>query len=259
MWARFGKGEDAVQYSVVTGATSGLGLAYTEILANEGRNLILIARNSLSLQDLAQRLAKRHGIAVLTFPCDLSNQESLSQLVAKLKVLEIDILINNAGFGIYDSFESSDLENELKLINLTIIAPMTLCHELVAKIACQDAGLVINVGSIAGYLSASTYSAAKSWIKVFTEALAFEYRKLDINICCVAPGYIDTNFQNASGNSKAQIPKFLVSDPMNVAKKSLQSARKGKIVCVPALKNRCIAIFIQYAPRPLVRSLSSLR
>lgn len=248
-----------MRYSVITGATSGLGLAYAEILASEGRNLILVARNTIGLQEVSEHLTHRFGVDILSFPSDLSNIMSLNQLVTELRMLEIDTLINNAGFGIYDSFQHSGLENELRLINLTITAPMTLCHELIPQIIRQPNGLIINIGSIAGYLSASTYSAAKSWTKVFTEVLAFDLRKSPIKISCLTPGYLDTNFHNAAGNSIARIPKIFISDPLDVAKQSLKHARRGRIVQVPTLKYRILAIFIQYSPRPLIRRLSSLR
>ena len=248
-----------MHYSVITGATSGLGLAFAECLAGEGRNLILIARNEETLSRVAEKLRSSYQINVETISADLSDETSLNQLVSNLRSRDIDILVNNAGFGIYEPFGDSAVDKEVDLIKLTMLSTMVLCHELIPNMLKNSVGLVINVGSLAGWLSASTYSAAKSWTKVFTEYLAFEYRDSQIKFSCLAPGYINTKFHESAGNSVASIPGFLISHPITIAQKALVAGRKGKVVYVPTFVYRCIALFVQYAPRPLIRMLSSLR
>jgi short-subunit dehydrogenase len=248
-----------MHYSVITGATSGLGLAFAECLAGEGRNLILIARHEETLSRVAEELRASYQIDVETISADLSDETSLQQLVSILRSREIDVLINNAGFGIYEPFGESAVEKEVDLIKLTMLSTMVLCHELIPNMLKNSFGLVINVGSLAGWLSASTYSAAKSWTKVFTEYLAFEYRDSHIKFSCLAPGYINTKFHESAGNSVSSIPSFLISHPNTIAQKALVAGRKGKVVYVPTFAYRCVALIVQYAPRPMVRLLSSLR
>jgi hypothetical protein len=248
-----------MNYSVITGATSGLGLAFAECLADEGRNLILIARNEMNLSRVAQDLRLNYQIHVEIFPTNLADEKSLWHLVSNLRFKNIDVLINNAGFGIYEAFGVGAVEKEVELIKVTMLSTMVLCHQLIPEMLKNPNALVINVGSLAGWLSASTYSAAKSWTKVFTEFLAFEYRDSQIKFSCLAPGYMDTKFQESAGNSLANIPDFLITQPKAIAQKALKAGRKGKVVYVPTLSYRCIALMIQYAPRPIVRLLSSLR
>jgi short-subunit dehydrogenase len=246
-------------YAVITGATSGLGLAYANELAREKRNLILVARSAETLEEVSKKLSSEFGVVVLPFVTDLSDAEAVRNLAIILAEYQIDTLINNAGFGIYDRFQESTLEEEIALVNLSVIAPLILSHELVKIMRLSPNSLIINIGSLAGWLGASTYSAAKSWTKVFSEALSFDLRNSDVKVCCVAPGYLATNFHESAGNSISTIPQRFVSDPRDIARKSLLKARKGKLIYVPTFTYSLIALVLQMLPRPIIRRLSKLR
>ena len=246
-------------YAVVTGATSGLGLAYANVLARERKNLILVARSTDALEEVSKKLSSEFGVVVIPFVADLSDAEAVRKLALTLAEYQLDTLINNAGFGIYDRFQESALEEEIALVNLTVIAPLILSHELLRVMSLSPNSLIINIGSLAGWLGASTYSAAKSWTRVFSEALAFDLRNSNVKVCCVAPGYLATNFHESAGNSINAIPKGFVSDPHDIARKSLLKARKGKLIYVPTFTYSAIALVLQMMPRPIIRQLSKLR
>jgi len=157
--------------ALVTGASSGIGLAYARLLAREGFDLVIIARDLPRLNKIAKELNKAYKIKVQTLKADLTKPAQLAKVESRLanKANPIAVLINNAGFGIKQSFIDSDLKREQELLDVLVTAPMRLTHAVLPTMIKQDNGIIVNVSSIASWIAGGTYSAAKSYLTVFSE------------------------------------------------------------------------------------------
>ncbi|MEY2723990.1 MAG: hypothetical protein RIR93_806, partial [Actinomycetota bacterium] len=164
--------------ALVTGATAGIGAAYSELLAKAGFDLVLVARDLPRLNSYATQLKKLHKIKIETIKADLTKPIQLLKVEKRLAntAKPIDVLINNAGFGIKDSFLDSELKKEQELLDVLVTAPMRLTHAVLPVMVKRNSGVIVNVSSIASWIAGGTYSAAKSYLTVFSEYLNNELK-----------------------------------------------------------------------------------
>ncbi len=160
----------------ITGATAGIGQAFAEELASEGSDLVVVARDTGRLEALAERLADEHGIHVEVLTADLSTDDGCTLVMQRLADGDrpIDLLVNNAGFGVNQAFVAGSLADEERLLDVLVRATLRLTHAALPGMVQRGRGHVINVSSVAGWVPMGTYSAAKSWVTVFTEGLGSE-------------------------------------------------------------------------------------
>jgi uncharacterized protein len=192
-----------MNYTLITGASSGIGEAFARRLAQEKHNLVLVARSEEKLRELCEELTTKHQVTCRYFAIDLLEFEADVELFDKTEKdgLEIDWLINNAGFGSSGDFADLDLERELEIIDLNISALVALTHRYLQKMRERKRGTIINVSSAAGFQPIpfmATYAASKAFVSSFTEAIAEENRPLGIRILALCPGSTKTNFFAAS-------------------------------------------------------------
>lgn len=192
-----------MKYTLITGASSGIGEAFARRLASEKHNLVLVARSEEKLRALCDELAAKHEVACKYFAIDLLEFEADLELFEETEKngLEIDWLINNAGFGSSGDFADLDLERELEIIDLNISALVALTHRYLGKMRAAKRGTIINVSSAAGFQPIpfmATYAASKAFVSSFTEAIAEENRPFGIRILALCPGSTKTNFFAAS-------------------------------------------------------------
>ena len=182
--------------ALVTGATAGIGAAYANKLAKEGYDLILVARDKKRLTDTAKSLSKEFGIKAEILVADLTKSTQLAKVEKRLasKVKPIEVLINNAGFGINKSFLDSARDAEQELLDVLVTAPMRLTHSVLPIMKERNSGTIVNVSSVASWIAGGTYSAAKSYLTVFTESLHTELRGTNVNISALCPGFTRTEF-----------------------------------------------------------------
>jgi short-subunit dehydrogenase len=241
---------------VVTGASSGIGEALARRLARERRSLVLVARRAERLETLARELATAHGIEALALPCDLMQPDGPAALVAELdrRGLEVDWLVNNAGFGTFGRFHELPVERELDEIRLNAVAPVALTGLLVPAMVRRGRGAVINVASVAGFgpmgLNA-TYSATKAFLIAFSEALAVDLEGTGVDVLCVCPGFTRTEFQEKAEVDVTQVPAFAWMSADEVADQTVAAVGK-RTVLVNGLLNRAMAFGLRLAPRSLV-------
>jgi short-subunit dehydrogenase len=158
--------------ALITGPTAGIGLAFAELLAGEGTDLVLVARDEARLGTLADRLAAEHGGRVEVLRADLATVEGRAAVVARLTGAEdLDLLVNNAGFGLNAGFLSTSIADEERLLDVLVRAPLQLTHAALPGMVARGTGRVINVSSMATWTPIGTYSAAKAWLTAFSEAL----------------------------------------------------------------------------------------
>ena len=241
---------------VVTGASSGIGEALARRIARDRRNLVLVARRADRLATLAQELAKAHGIEAVTLPCDLMAPDGPASLVAELdrRGLEVEWLVNNAGFGTFGRFHELPVERELDEIHLNVRAPVALAGLLLPGMVRRRRGAVVNVASVAGFgpmgLNA-TYSATKAFLIAFSEALAVDVEGTGVEVLCVCPGFTRTEFQEKAQIDTAQVPGFVWMTAEEVADQAVAAVGK-RTVLVNGLLNRMMAAGLRLAPRSLI-------
>ncbi|MDR2040667.1 MAG: SDR family oxidoreductase [Bacteroidales bacterium] len=244
------------QYALITGASGGIGLEFANIAASQGMNLILIARSAEKLMRLREELEKTHSIKVLAVGCDLSQPDASEKIVALLKQRNIvpDVLINNAGFGLYGPFEYTDHETEADMMQVNMVTLTELTKIIYKKMRERNQGRILNVSSIAGFIPGplmAVYYATKAYVLSFSEALANEAKNSNINITVLCPGPTSTNFETTAMAQNSNLFKRFGKLPTGkqVAEYGWHCMMKGKVVAVYGWKNRCMLFFIRFLPR----------
>ena len=246
----------ATAVALVTGASSGIGDALARRIAREGRNVVLVARRADRLEALAAELVKAHGIAAWAVPCDLMQSDGPDSLVAELdrRGLEVEWLVNNAGFGTFGRFHELAVERELDEIHLNVTAPVALAGLVVPGMVRRGRGLVMNIASVAGFgpmgLNA-TYAATKAFLIAFSEALAVDLEGTGVQVLCVCPGFTRTEFQEKAQVDVGQVPAFAWMSAEEVADQAIVAVGK-RTVLVNGMLNRLMAMGLRLAPRQLV-------
>lgn len=243
--------------ALVTGATAGIGAAYANLLAKEGFDLVLVARDLPRLNKVAKELSKSFGIKTECIKADLTKPAQLAKVEKRLasSAKPIEVLVNNAGFGIKDSFIDSDLNREQELLDVLVTAPMRLTHAGLPNMVKQNNGVVVNVSSIASWIAGGTYSAAKSYLTVFSEYLNNELKGTKVKVSALCPGFTRTEFHQRGKMRMDGLPNFMWLDADKLVAKSWKDVQKNKSVSVPGMQYKILALMAQYAPRPLVRKI----
>ena len=242
--------------AVVTGASSGIGEALARRIARDRRSLVLVARRADRLEALAKELAGAHGVTATVIPCDLMAAGGPASLTAELdrRGLEVDWLVNNAGFGTFGKFHTLPVERELDEIHLNVTAPVALTGLLLPGMVRRGRGAVVNVASVAGFgpmgLNA-TYSATKAFLIAFTEALSVDVQGTGVQVLCVCPGFTRTEFQEKAQIDTGQVPGFVWMTAEEVADQTIAAVGR-QTVLVNGFLNRMMAASLRLAPRSLV-------
>ena len=243
--------------ALITGATAGIGASYTRLLADQGFDLVLVARDLPRLNIFAKELSKTYKVKVETIKVDLTKLNQLAKVEKRLSNTSkpIEVLINNAGFGIKQSFIDSDLKKEQELLDVLVTAPMRLSHAVLPQMIKRDSGVIVNVSSIASWITGGTYSAAKSYLTVFSEYLHTELRGTNIKVSALCPGFTRTEFHERGKMRMSGLPNFMWLTSDQVVAKSWRYAKAGKVVCIPGWQYLILSTIARTAPRPLVRKL----
>ncbi|HEY0462202.1 MAG TPA: SDR family oxidoreductase [Pyrinomonadaceae bacterium] len=241
--------------TLITGASGGIGEAFARRLAEEKHNLVLVARSGEKLHQLCDELMLKHEITAHYVALDLTEFESDKKLFEETERhgFEVEWLINNAGFGSMGDFAALDLERELEMISLNIMALVALTHRYLEKMRARKSGVIINVSSTASFQAIpfmATYAATKAFVTSFSEAVAEENRAFNITVTAVCPGPTRTNFFAAA---KA-IPFSAkgMQTPAAVVEKALKASKAGKPLVVSGIANYIGSVLGTIAPDSLV-------
>lgn len=237
---------------LVTGASSGIGEAFARKLAEKGAKLILTARSEAKLARIADDLREKYQITVQVFPADLSMPDAPRQLFERIKAsgLDVDILINNAGFGKWAHFLAEDIDTYRRMLSVNIDALVSLTHLFIPGMLARKTGGVINVASTAAFQPIpyiAVYSASKAFVLSFTEALAGEYRERGVRFLALCPGNTTTNFM-ATANANTEGMSF--ASPKEVAEVGLNAFVLGKSYHIQGRANYLTSLL----PRVLSRA-----
>lgn len=244
------------KWALITGASAGIGRAFAELLAAGGANLVLTARRLERLEELAARLRSSHGIQAECFPADLQDPEAPEQLFAftREKGIAIELLINNAGYGVYGEFQGSDLKRQLGMVQLNCSAVVHLTHLFLPGMIQRKSGDILIVASTAAYQPVAyiaTYAATKGFDLLFAEALAEEVKRHNVRVCALSPGPTTSEFQQVSGYPLEDSPKGIESAE-KVARTGLVALAAGKHSVISGFKNEMSVQAQRIAPRRLV-------
>lgn len=246
--------------ALITGASSGIGETFASALAKEGLDLILVARSKDKLENLAQALAKAHGVKVAVIAADLGVPESGAKLAAEVskRKLKVDLLINNAGFGLAGNFEHQEPARHQQMIALNIGAVVDLAHAFLPAMLERGAGAILNVASLAAFQPTpfmTVYGATKAFVLSFSEGLWAEYRNQGIRVLAVCPGPVDTPFFEATGKGdslRKTVPRGTMLTAPAVVSASLKALRQGKSFVVPGAMLKAMSLLPRLVPRTLM-------
>ena len=243
--------------ALITGASAGIGGRFARLLAREGYDLILVARDEARLRDTADGLEREFKIACEILVADLSTVEGSKSVEERISdsTRPVDVLINNAGFGIRENFLQSDKNTEQQLMDVLVRTPMRLMHSALPIMRARNSGIVINVSSVAGWIAGGTYSAAKSYLTVLSESLHTELQGTNVNVLALCPGFTHTEFHQRGKMRMESLPNFMWLDADQVVEKAWSDAQSGKAVSVPGWQYAIVSLLARFAPRPLVRKI----
>lgn len=242
-------------WALVTGASSGIGESFTQLLAANNYNVVLVARDLPRLQERAAGLESAYGIQTVVIQADLSTDAGCALIENYIAAHEIDVLINNAGFGINKAFTHSQLDIEQNLLDVLVRAPMRLMHVVLPGMKVRNKGIIINVSSVAGFIAGGTYSASKSYLTVLSESLNTELAGTKVKVTALCPGFTHTEFHQRGRMSMKGLPAFMWLKADALVAKSWNDARKGKAISVPGWQYQLLTSVIRFAPRPMVRKI----
>lgn len=247
--------------AVITGATAGLGLGYAQEFAARGFDLVLVARDEGRLHALADDLVARFGIGVEVLPADLANRADVDRVAERLRSAErpVRALVNNAGFGLRRSFVDTDVDDEQRMLDVMVTAVMRLAHAVLPGMVTRDAGMIINISSMAGWFPGGTYSAAKSWVTTFSEGLSVSLAGTRVRVVAVCPGFIRTEFHERAGMDMSRTPDWMWLDVPSVVRRSFRDLALGRPVSVAGYHYPVFARLLQHGPRTLSRRFAGAR
>jgi short-subunit dehydrogenase len=242
-------------WALVTGATAGIGESFSRLLAAKNYNLVLVARDLPRLHERAAALEAKFGIKTHVIQADLATDEGCLRIEKYILENQIDVLINNAGFGTNKAFTMSTLEVEQQLLDVLVRTPMRLMHVALPLMKARNNGIIINVSSVAGYIAGGTYSASKSYLTVLSESLNTELSATNVKVSALCPGFTRTEFHQRGKMSMKGLPNFLWLNPDRLVEQSWRDALKGEAVSVPGWQYKLLVLIVQTVPRFIVRKV----
>ncbi|HET6151354.1 MAG TPA: SDR family oxidoreductase [Marmoricola sp.] len=245
----------APSVSLVTGGTAGIGAEIARQLAARGSDLVLVARNEERLGEVALQLSSEYGIRTEVLVADLADRESLADVEARLADADrpVDMLINNAGFGLRGRFLENSIDAEQAHLDVLVTAPMRLTHAALGPMVARGAGTIVNVSSVAGYLPRGTYSAAKAYVTRFSEWAHNEYGPQGVHVMALCPGFVRTEFHERMDVGRDSAPSFLWLGTEEFVTAALADLDAGKAVSVPSLRYKAIVTGAKYVPSGLLQ------
>jgi short-subunit dehydrogenase len=253
-----------VPTALVTGATSGLGAEFARQLAADGHDLVLVARDKVRLDGARERLTERFGVGVEVISADLTTDDGCAEVATRIGDPDrpVDLLINNAGFGMYKVFGSADLAAEERQLDLNVRAVLRLTHAAVQAMTARDAGRIINVSSVSAFVprgSNATYAASKAWVTMFSEALSVQLTRTGVSVTVICPGFTRTEFHERASADMSHVPDRMWLTASTVVREGLADAFAGKPVSVPSRQYRRLLLLARVVPRPLLRRVMARR
>lgn len=246
--------------ALVTGATAGIGRTFAQRLAASGHDVILVARDTVRLEALADELALQYGIEAEVVAADLSRDDGMRRVADRISnEPRLAVLVNSAGFGTKGRLVNRPVAEQATMLELHIVAPMLHTRAALPGMIERDRGWIINVSSVASFtysMGNVNYCASKAYLRTFSEALALEVAGTGVRVQALCPGFTHTEFHDRAGIDKSAIPRLLWMPVARVVDESLaQIAAGGPVVCIPGRRYRLIVFLLRYVPGWLQRPM----
>ena len=241
--------------AVITGGTSGIGAAYAKRFAKEGYDLILTGRRKEKIEETANQIRKETGAIVSVILAELSLESGISKVAEFIKEKNVEILVNNAGFGVVGYYQQTDLSLMEQLAKVNVLAPMELIRTVLPGMIERGKGTIINISSDGIYMIVprnAVYSASKAFLKTLTEGLNMDLMGTGVRVIAVCPGLTHTDFHEKMGMDKSrQTDNGSVKwiEPEAVVTASLKDLDNGKIISIPSFSTRAITFILNRMPR----------
>jgi uncharacterized protein len=243
------------KWALVTGASVGIGESFTRLLAKQGYNIALVARDEVRLHERADSLREKFGVQTFVLVADLATDAGCKVVEDYISTYPIEVLINNAGFGIKYPFTMSALQAEQDLLDVLVRTPMRLIHVILPGMKERNSGTIINVSSVASFIAGGTYSAAKSYLTVLTEAVNTEVKGTNIKVSALCPGFTRTEFHQRGKMKMSGLPDFMWLNSDKLVEQSWKDAQANKPVSIPGWQYKLLVGVISTVPRKFVRQI----
>jgi short-subunit dehydrogenase len=258
------KMEQKARTALVTGASSGIGVEFARVFAANGYNLVITARRKDRLDRLALELADAHDATVTVIIADLSMPESPAKLWAEIcnAGIQIDVLVNNAGYGMPGIYKNTAWEEHKAFIQVMITSPAELCHLVEPGMRERGWGRIINVASLAGFMPPSAghtlYNAAKAFLIKFSQSYAEELRGTGVCVTALCPGFTYSEFHDVNDTRQmvSKLPSCVWMKAATVARQGYMASMRGDVVYINGGINRLLAGLAKYIPEPIARRLT---
>ncbi|MEV8547989.1 SDR family oxidoreductase [Streptomyces sp. NPDC051572] len=242
--------------ALVTGATAGIGAAFAQRLAADGFDLVLLARDTARLEEAAEKYRTAHGIQVEVLTADLTTETGLADAEQRA-ARNVDLVVNNAGFGQRGDFLDTELSEELAMLRVHCEAVLRLTRAALPGMVARGRGGVINVASVAAFFPRGTYSASKAWVVTFSESACQEVGGSGAHVMTLCPGWVRTEFHERSDMDTSGIPDALWLDADQLVDAAIRDFRRGVPVSVPDGRYKAMVGLGRVLPRRLVAHLSA--
>jgi short-subunit dehydrogenase len=248
--------------ALITGASGGIGLEIATILAAQGHDCVLAARNGEKLAELGTRLTTAHRVRTLPLAIDLSRDDASAHLYAQMAdhgFAEVDVLVNNAGFATFGLFAATGLASEAEELHVNVVALTMLTKLIVPGMLARKRGKILNVGSTGSFISGpymATYCATKNYVLSFSEALAEELRGSGVTVTCLCPGPTASGFQARAGMTDSPlVAGAKLPDARGVAAFGVKAMQAGRTLAIPGAGNRIVPLLVRVLPRWIIPRL----
>jgi short-subunit dehydrogenase len=243
--------------ALVTGASSGIGAEFARVLAEHGHNLVLVARRTRELEELARSLEERYRVTATVISADLSAADSPQTVYSEVRKrgIDIDVLVNNAGFNVYGPFIETDRGNEMRMIQVNLVAVVALTKLFARDMVQRGSGRILNLGSTGSFAPApldSLYAASKAFVLSFSEAISEELKSTGVTVTVLCPGPTNTEFAARAGMSDTKIFSGRLMTAQQVASIGYRALIRGQTTVVAGLANQLQVWSMRFAPRALV-------
>ena len=246
--------------ALVTGASGGIGLDIATVLAARGHDLVLVARRESAMTELAAKLKAAHGATSHVIAADLAAPGAAERLVEQITTcgLTVDVLVNNAGYGLYGPITETDPVDEMNMLQLNVVALYRLTKLLVPGMVARKRGRVMNVASTAAFFSGplmAVYYASKAFVLSFSEALDEEFAGTGVNVTCLCPGPTKSEFRARAGTADSKLADRPQNPSLPVAEAAVDGLMRGERLVIPGAKNRWETSLPRFLPRRMVTGI----
>lgn len=249
------------QTTLITGASSGIGRDLAELFAQAGDNVVLVARNADRLGHLATELQTRFKVGAVAVPIDLADPAAPEELFHLMheQGIDVDTLVNNAGFGTHGPFAQADPHEQLQMLQVNVVALTALTRLFLPAMVRRKRGRVLNVASTAAFQPGplmAVYYASKAYVLSFSEAIAAELHRTGVTVTALCPGPTATEFHTRANIANTKLFQANTMTSMDVARAGYQGLLRGKRIVIPGAKNKLLASAVRFTPRKLVTSIA---